>query len=75
MRPYVKVRGRMVYPVSYDEANRVANIFGPSSAAWRALDEFERRRATGEEVGIFRDRAMLIVGPVRALNPPEGEGA
>lgn len=47
-------------------ANRSANILGPSSAAWLAMDELERRREAGEAVDIWLVGYRWIVGP-RAL--------
>jgi len=50
----------------YDEKvlRQVAGIFGPQSAAARAMDEFDTRRSHGEDVAIYRTRRnVIVVGP------------
>lgn len=44
-------------------ARKSAHILGASSAAARALEELDRRRAAGETVEIFNYRKSWIVGP------------
>ena len=62
MGQFVKIRDGRVEVVSYETAERIACIFGPSSAAWKALDEFDWRKAAGEDVEIFRGGSWSVVG-------------
>ena len=65
-----KMRIAGMQPISDDTLQKVAAIIGTSSAADLALAERERRRALGENVGIFLDRGrgVIFVGPA----PEEG---
>ena len=54
-------------PISDETAMRIAHIIGGHSAASQALAEAERRRAAGENVGLFRAGDHFVVGPY-----PEG---
>ena len=42
---------------------RVADIEGSSSAAAKAVRDFERRQANGEAVGFYHEPKTWIVGP------------
>jgi len=44
-------------------ARITANVIGPSSAAAKALETLERRRAAGEDVVIFERKSTWWVGP------------
>lgn len=57
---------RKMRPFSVDDALRVAEILGPTSAAALALCELLRRQQAGEDVGLFRTDSMFVVG----LTPP-----
>lgn len=48
-----------------DEAfvRRVAHIIGPNSAAAKAIEERDRRRAAGEDAVILQGDGCLLVGP------------
>lgn len=50
-------------PYSEKHARRVANVLGPSCAAFKALAELERRRKAGENVALFIAPEQFIVGP------------
>lgn len=51
-------------------ARKSAHILGSSSAAARALEELDRRRAAGEAVEIFNYRKSWIVGPPLEVAAP-----
>ena len=46
-----------------DAAHRIALCVGVTSAAKRALDELEARRAAGQDAVIWRDGRKWVVGP------------
>ena len=51
-------------PIKEAVVRRVAEIMGPSSAAARAVRDFEDRQANGENVGFYHESRTWIVGPV-----------
>lgn len=56
-------------------ARITANVIGPSSAAAKALESLERRRAAGEDVVIFERKSTWFVGPrpqAANVTPPQG---
>ncbi len=63
---------RKVVMERFDEtrAHAVANIMGPSSAAAKALEQMERRRADGEDVYLWLCGSSILVGP----NPESTSG-
>lgn len=44
-------------------ARKVAHIVGPESAAAKAVAEYDRRVAAGEDVDIIQMKGSLLVGP------------
>lgn len=58
-------RPAVVQEMSDDTLMQVAHILGASSAASRAIEERDRRRALGENVVVLwnSDRGVLLVGP------------
>lgn len=49
--------------ISRGMVERVARIVGPLSAAQKSLDEYDRRKAHGEDVEIFTHGNSFVVGP------------
>lgn len=54
-------------------ARRTAGILGRSCAAARAIAEYERRAAAGEDVAVIRDRVGWHVVPRATLTEAMGQ--
>ncbi len=55
-------------PVTENIVRRVAEIMGPSSAAAKAIRDFELRQQAGEDVAFYHEPRTWIVGPVCCVN-------
>jgi hypothetical protein len=49
--------------VNREVLEATARIIGPQGGAAQALAEFDRRKAAGEDVVVFRSGMSFIVGP------------
>ena len=50
--------------VTEEIVRRVAKIMGPSSAAAKAIRDFEDRQEAGENVAFYHEPRTWIVGPI-----------
>jgi len=51
-------------PHCEEQAKRIANIMGPSSAHAQALDQLYLRRSAGEDVYLWVANNAILVGPM-----------
>jgi hypothetical protein len=58
-----KKRSPVWSEVSDDTLRLIARIFGPDSAAQKAIDDLARRRDEGKDAVCYRYGPMLLVGP------------
>jgi hypothetical protein len=59
-------------PYDEEQAQRIADIVGPSSAAAKALAQLQRRRSDGEDVYLWIVENAILVGPVPRIVPENG---
>ena len=73
----MKRKGFWADPVAMDVARQVADIAGPSSAFARALEEFDRRTAAGEDLILVKANGSILIVPtadvIDSIVPATGE--